>query len=108
MDGLATVHGLLERSADRCGGAVALVHGDVVLTYEQLEAGANRVAGCLRDLGVARGDRVGLLADNGQTYVEGFFGILKAGACCVALNGANKAHTTAALLADSGAVGLVT
>ncbi len=108
MDGLATVHALLERSADRCGGAVAVAHGDVVLTYEQLEAGANRVAACLRGLGVVRGDRVGLLADNGQTYVEGFFGILKAGACCVALNGANKAHTTAALLADSGAVGLVT
>jgi long-chain acyl-CoA synthetase len=108
MDDLTPVHALLEQSADRCGEAVALEHGDVVLTYGEVEAGANRVAARLRDLGVVRGDRVGLLADNGRAYVEGFFGILKAGAGCVALNGANKARTTAALLADSGAVGLVT
>lgn len=108
MDGLTSVQALLERSADRRDGAVALEHGDVVLTYGELEAGANRVAARLRDLGVTRGDRVGLLADNGRAYVEGFFGILKAGAGCVALNDANKARTTTALLTDSGAVGLVT
>lgn len=108
MDGLTPVHALLEASADRCGAATALEHGDVVLSYDDLEAGANRVAARLRDLGVGRGDRVGLLADNGRDYVAGFFGILKAGGCCVALNGANKPRTTAALLADSGAVGLVT
>ena len=108
MDGLTPIHALLEQSADHRGDAVALEHGDVVLTYREIEAGANRVAARLRDLGVARGDRVGLLADNGRAYVEEFFGILKAGACCVALNGANKARTSAALLADSGAVGLVT
>ena len=108
MDGLTPIHALLEQSADHRGDAVALEHGDVVLTYGEIEAGANRVAARLRDLGVARGDRVGLLADNGRAYVEGFFGILKAGAGCVALNGANKARTSAAVLADSGAVGLVT
>jgi len=108
VDNLTPIHVLLEQSADHRGDAVALEHGDVVLTYGEIEAGANRVAARLRDLGVARGDRVGLLADNGRAYVEGFFGILKAGAGCVALNGANKARTTAALLADSGAVGLVT
>ena len=108
MDDLTPIHALLEQSADQRPDAVALEHGDVVLTYGEIEAGANRVAARLRELGVARGDRVGLLADNGRAYVEGFFGILKAGAGCVALNGANKARTSAALLADSGAVGLVT
>ena len=108
MEGLTPVHALLEQSADHRPDAVALEHGDVVVTYAEVEVGANRVAARLRDLRVARGDRVGLLADNGRIYVEGFFGILKAGACCVALNGANKARTSAALLADSGAVGLVT
>ncbi len=92
MDGLTPIHALLEQSADRRPDAVALEHGDVALTYGEIEAGANRVAARLRDLGVARGDRVGLLADNGRAYVEGFFGILKAGACCCAVNGANKAR----------------
>lgn len=108
MDGLTPIHALLEHSADARPDAIALEHGKVTLTYAEVEAGANRVAARLRDLGVARGDRIGLLAENGRAYVQGFFGILKAGACCVALNGANKARTSAALLADSGAVGLVT
>ncbi len=108
MDGLTAVHTLLERSADEYPDAVAVEHGDTVLTYAVIEAGANRVAARLRELGVARGDRVGLLADNGQAYVEGFFGILKADACCVALNHANRARTHTALLADSGSVGLIT
>ncbi len=108
MDRLTPIHALLEQSADEHGDALALEHGDVVLTYGEVETQANRVAARLRELGVARGDRVGLLADNGRAYVEGYFGVLKAGACCVALNGANKARTTTALLADSGAVGLVT
>lgn len=108
MVGLTPVHVLLEQSADRYEQAVALEHGDSVATYGEIEAGANRVAARLRDLEVQRGDRVGLLADNGRDYVEGFFGILKVGGCCVALNGANKSRTHAALLADSGSVGLVT
>lgn len=102
------VHSLLEASADRSPEAVLLVHGHDRFTYADVEARANRVAGLLRDLGVAPGDRVGLLADNGIEYVAGFFGILKAGAGVVALNSANKAGTQRQLLADSGAVGLVT
>ncbi len=51
---------------------------------------------------------MGLLADNGVGYVAGFFGILKAGGCVVALNGANRAETHRRLLADSGARALVT
>lgn len=106
--GVSTVHQLLEQSADLRAGAIALEHGELAVTYGELEAGANRLANLLRAEGVTRGDRVALLADNGRAYVEGFFGILKAGAGCVALNGANKARTTAALLADCGAVALVT
>ncbi|HOX25362.1 MAG TPA: class I adenylate-forming enzyme family protein [Candidatus Krumholzibacteria bacterium] len=102
------VHRLLEVSADRVPDAVVLEHGATRLRYAELEADADRLANRLRELGVERGDRVALYLDNGREYVVGFFGILKAGACCVALNSANKTRTTALLLADSGAVGLVT
>jgi len=59
VESLTPIHALLEQSADHRGDAVALEHGDVVLTYGEIEAGANRVAARLRDLGVARGNRVG-------------------------------------------------
>ncbi len=103
-----TVHRLLDDSADRVPDAVVLETGDSRLAYAELELAANRVASCLRERGIRRGDRVALLIENGPQYVAGFFGILKAGACCVALNSANKTRTTAMLLADSGSVALVT
>ncbi len=99
---------MLEESARRSPGAILLSHGDQRYSYGDVDARANRLAALLRELGVARGDRVGLLADNGIEYVTGFFGVLKAGGCVVALNSANKAGTQRQLLADSGAVGLVT
>ena len=102
------VHRMLEASADRDPAAVALVHGEVRATYGEVEARANRLANFLRAEGVERGDRVALLADNGLDYVTGFFGILKAGGCVVALNSANRARTLGKLVADSGAVALVT
>jgi len=102
------VHRLLEDSADRVADAVVLEHAARRLRYGELEQAANRLANRLRALGVARGDRVALLLEHRVQDVLGVFGILKAGACCVALNSANKTRTTALLLADSGAVGLVT
>ena len=102
------IHGLLERTADRFGDAVGLVHGEHSWTWSELEAEANRVANLLAERGVARGDRVGLLADNGHAYVTSYFGILKAGGCCVSLNAGNKAASHRTMLADAGAVALIT
>jgi long-chain acyl-CoA synthetase len=102
------IQNLLEDSAGRDPHAPALVHGDVRATYGEIDAAANRLAACLLARGVQPGDRVGLLMENGLEYVTGFFGILKAGGCVVAMNGANRNRTNRELLADSGAVGLLT
>lgn len=108
MDGAITnVTSLLEAQADRRPDTVALVHGERSWTYAEVEARANRLANALLARGVQRGDRIALLADNGIESVAGLFGILKAGACAVALSNANKPHTNIRLLEDSGAVGLV-
>ncbi|MFO7652714.1 MAG: class I adenylate-forming enzyme family protein [Candidatus Krumholzibacteriia bacterium] len=102
------IHRFLEDSADRRPGADVLVHGDLRVTYGELEEGSNRLAAALRRQGVERGQRVALLAENGRDYVTAFFGILKAGAVVVALNHANRPRNHRRLLADSGAVALVT
>ncbi|MBD3219889.1 AMP-binding protein, partial [bacterium] len=102
------VHRFLEASRDRAPEAIALEAGDRSVSYAALDAEANRIAASLLSSGVQHGDRVALLAENGPGYVAGFFGILKAGACCVALNTLNKTRTNVALLDDSGAVALIT
>lgn len=108
MSAYKLVHRMLEASSDRSPDAIALVHGDKRYTYGDLESQANRLAALLADAGVRRGQRVALLAANGVDYVAGFFGILKSGGCVVALNKENKPRTQQKLLADSGAVALVT
>lgn len=85
---IACVHHYLERQAQYRPESILLFEGDARVTYGQIEAGANRVARFLLAQGIQRGDRVGLLAQNSQTYIESYYGILKAGAICVALNAA--------------------
>lgn len=103
-----TVHAMLREAAGRAPDAIALSHEGRHACFAELADEAARVAGFLRESGVRRGDRVALLLDNSRQYVTTFFGILQAGACCVALNHANKAATHRALLVDSGAVALWT
>ncbi|MCB1150257.1 AMP-binding protein, partial [bacterium] len=54
--------------------APALTHGDETWTYAQLAAAAARVRRFLLSRGVAPGDRVALLIENGLPYAAAFFG----------------------------------
>ena len=50
------------------------------ITYAEGDQISDRVAGALWELGVRKGDRVGIFAHNGLDYVTAMFGIWKAGA----------------------------
>ncbi|MFN7036068.1 MAG: AMP-binding protein, partial [Bellilinea sp.] len=50
------------------------------ITYAQGEQISDAVAGALADLGVQKGDRVGIFAHNGLDYVMAMFGAWKLGA----------------------------
>jgi len=100
------VHQLLGVTARRTPDAVALVThapGEARLTYAQVAAAAHRVAAQLLALGVARGDRVALLAHNGVEWVAGWYGALAAGAVVVPINTASDPHSLAHYLHDAGA-----
>lgn len=97
------VHHLLEQSAQRCPEQPFLIHEGVATSYGEVEAAANRVARALRSAGLARGDRVGLLAQNSRFYVENYYGILKAGGTAVPLNTAANGPALAKLLSGCGA-----
>lgn len=103
-----TVHGMLETTVARRPDAPFLTHGDHTWTYRDLDRAADRVARFLASRNVERGDRVGLLMENGFEYTAAFFGSLRAGACLVALNNLNPPESHAHHLTDSGAVVLLT
>jgi len=95
---------LLEDTARRNPGHDALVLGDQRLTYAQLDAAANQVAGALAARGVGRGDRVALSCPNLPYFPIVYYGTLKAGATIVPLNVLLTEREIAYHLKDSGAV----
>lgn len=64
----------------------ALIFNDQVFTFRQLNLRANRLAHGLSSLGVAAGDRVGLLMHNSNQFLETYFAVSKIGAILVPLN----------------------
>ena len=100
------VHHLLAASAARTPEALGLVtHAPDPrrLTYAQVAAAAHRVAAHLLGLGVARGDRIALLAQNGLEWVAGWYGALAAGAIVVPINTAADPHSLVHYVHDAGA-----
>ena len=93
---------LVRRGARQHGGRTALVVGDRSFSFTEVDELANRVANALIGHGVGRGDRVGLLVDNGPWSVPLDFGCLKAGVARVPLNARLALAEQARMLADTG------
>jgi long-chain acyl-CoA synthetase len=98
---------VLEQHVVRRPNKVAIVCGDIRLTYAQLDAAARRVANVLRSRGVTRGDHVALSCPNVPYFPIALFGILKLGAVAVPLNVLLRPQEIAYHLKDSDAVALL-
>jgi long-chain acyl-CoA synthetase len=99
-------HGLEQNRLDR-PDQTALVCCGRRLSYQQVDAMANRLANALLDGGVRRGDRVAIHLPNGIEAVAGIYGALKAGAVFVVVNHTVKADKLAYILNDCGAKALI-
>ena len=98
-----TLHAAFERQAAATPEAEALVFEDRSMTYEALNAAANRVAHRLIAMGVTPGDRIGLFAERSLEMMIGALAILKAGGAYVPLDPEYPADRIAHYIADSGA-----
>jgi acyl-CoA synthetase (AMP-forming)/AMP-acid ligase II len=76
----------LRRSLAMDDDAEALVSDEGRLTRREMVDRVARLAAALRDLGMQNGDRVAMLAPNGQRYVEFYFGVLWGGGIVVPVN----------------------
>jgi long-chain acyl-CoA synthetase len=80
------LHELFERTATAYPDNVATIFFGQRLTYGALDEQAGRFAAGLQSLGVARGERVGLLLPNCPQFLIALYGALKAGALVVPAN----------------------
>lgn len=100
---------LPRRSARRTPGKAAVVdptHG-VRMTYAELDACVDRTAAALQAAGLAKGDRLALLARNSWAYVVLDFACARAGVVLVPLNFMLGADEVAFILDHSEARALV-
>jgi amino acid adenylation domain-containing protein len=99
---------LLTEAAARQPQRPAVASDGGLLTYQELDRLSNKVARALLRLGVAPGDRVGVLAPKSAAAVIGIYGALKAGACYVPLDPKAPAGRLSHIVRDSGATVIVT
>jgi len=80
------IHQLFEEQVKRTPEAIALQHVDLCLSYEEINAQANRLAHHLRSLGVGSDALVGLCTERSAEMIIALLGILKAGGAYVPLD----------------------
>ncbi|MBS0644490.1 MAG: acyl--CoA ligase [Proteobacteria bacterium] len=103
-----TLADLLFEQADRYGDSPVAFSADEIVSYRDLLDRARRVAGALRQRGIGRGDRVGLLVNNRSEWLEAFFGIGIAGAVAVAFSTWSTTDELDWLIGDSAIQVLIT
>jgi amino acid adenylation domain-containing protein len=102
------VHQWIARVTEEQPDATALVCGDAMLTYHELNRRADSLAGELSGQGVEHGDIVGILMEPSPAAIEGILGILKAGAAYLPVDPNYPMNRISTMLEDTAAKGLVT
>jgi long-chain acyl-CoA synthetase len=103
-----TIDEILPGTAARFPDKAALIFADSTFTFRQLEALTNQAANGLKALGVEKGDRVTLFAQNSAEWAIGYFGIAKAGGVINPVNAMLTADELAYVVKDCGAKVLIT
>jgi amino acid adenylation domain-containing protein len=93
--------GLFEEQLVRTPKAIAVQFGQELITYEELEARANRLAHALRRRGVERGVLVGLCLERSIDMVVALLAVLKAGGGYVPLDPGFPGERLAYMVEDS-------
>jgi fatty-acyl-CoA synthase len=96
-----TLADLIREQAERYGARPAVICGERAVSYAELAGRAAAVAAGLRQRGIRRGDRVGLLVNNRLEWLEAFFGTVMAGGGVVAVSTWSSRDELDWLLQDS-------
>lgn len=103
-----TLHGLFERRVETCGNNIALSCKDGCLSYEELNASANRLAHYLIQQGVNRGDQVGIHCERNTEMIIALLAVLKSGASYVPIESGYPRKRREFILSNSKVAFLLT
>jgi len=92
----------LEEAAEKYPEKPCTIFKGATVSYQEMDEITDSIAGALVDLGVKKGDRVGIFMPNTPQFVMAYFGILKAGGVVVASNPLYTASEIAHQAKDAG------
>ncbi len=101
-------HELFEQRVDADGERVAVVMGDLALSYAALDVRANQLAHHLVSLGVGRGALVGVFLERSPEMVVALLATLKTGAAYVPIDPEYPADRIAHMIEDAALERVVT
>lgn len=105
---IANLAVMLKQSAANYGRRTALVYGRKKITYEELDRLSDGLCAGLIQLGIERGQRIGILLFNRPEFVVSYFGALKAAAAIVPLNTMLKTDEVKYIIEDAGCAAIIT
>ena len=84
--GTYPIHDILTDASNKYSDKTAIIDGDSTYSFSELENFSSRFSGALKNLGILKGDRVGILAPNCAEFVIAFHGITKSGGVVTTIN----------------------
>lgn len=95
------MHQSIEEQVQRTPDATAVIFGKQRLTFRELNARADGLAGVLQTLGIGPGVAVGVCLERSLEMIVGLLGVLKAGGCYVPLDPAYPKERLTFVLTDA-------
>lgn len=102
-----TIGKILEDKANKNGGKPFLYFKDEIVSYEQVNERANRIANGFLNMGFKKEDKAALLLDNCLEFLYVWFGLVKVGVIAVPISPAHKGTILQHMLNNSDAQILV-
>ncbi|MDX2153068.1 MAG: long-chain-fatty-acid--CoA ligase [Bryobacteraceae bacterium] len=93
----------LHRAVDLFGDKIGVISGSHQFRYAEFGQRVERLASALQKLGVEPGDRVAYLSFNNHQLLEGYYGVVQAGAIVMPLNVRLAPQELVGILNHSGA-----
>ncbi|AFZ01578.1 non-ribosomal peptide synthetase [Calothrix sp. PCC 6303] len=96
-----TINYLFEKQVNHTPNQIAVIDQNNQLTYQQLNETANQLAAILRQLGVCKGELIGILKDRDINFLVAILAIYKAGGAYVPIDTTYPAQRIEYMLSNS-------
>jgi len=98
---------VIQRSCEHFPDNTAIIYGEKKLTFQEVYLRVNQLINGFYDLGLRKGDRVGLMLKNCMESLEIYLALIKAGLVRVPINVRLSPPEVAYMLKDSGAKAVI-